>query len=117
MAPIAVIGASGGVGRAAVKQLLQQERDVRAIGRSKAKLQKLFGTSDRLQIVEASVEDKESLTAALDGVSGVINACAGYESVLMSLCCTDALVSCCERMLLSSGSTSSSFGCCFSSRG
>lgn len=77
MAPIAIIGASGGVGRAAVKQLLQQDRDVRAIGRSKEKLQKMFGTSDRLQIAEASVEDKESLTAALDGVSGVINACAG----------------------------------------
>jgi uncharacterized protein YbjT (DUF2867 family) len=77
MAPIAVIGATGGVGQEAVKQLLAQQREVRAIGRSKERLEKEFGTSPGLQLVQASVEDVDSLKAALDGVSGVINASSG----------------------------------------
>jgi len=77
MAPIAVIGATGGVGQEAVKHLLAQDREVRAVGRSKERLEATFGTSHKLQIVQASVEDADSLKAALDGVSGVINASSG----------------------------------------
>jgi uncharacterized protein YbjT (DUF2867 family) len=77
MAPIAVIGASGGTGQAAVKQLLEQQREVRAVGRSKERLQELFGSTDKLQLAQASVEDVDSLRAALEGVSGVINASSG----------------------------------------
>lgn len=77
MAPIAVIGASGSVGQEAVKQLLAQQREVRAVGRSKERLEQLFQPSDKLQVVQASVEDPDSLKAALDDVSGVINTSSG----------------------------------------
>lgn len=78
MALIAVIGASGGTGKEVVNQLLAQKKEVRAIGRSKERLEQLFGLADGLQLAQASVEDRDSLKAALDGVSGVINVASGY---------------------------------------
>ena len=77
MAPIAVLGGSGGVAQEAVRQLLAADREVRAVGRSKERLQKLFEPSDNLSIVEASVGLPESLKTALAGTSGVINAVSG----------------------------------------
>lgn len=86
MPPIAIIGASGGVGQEVVQQLLSQQREVRAVGRSRERLEQLFGSSDKLQLAQASVEDKHSLKAALDGVSGVINTSSGCTMSSSRMC-------------------------------
>ena len=51
---IAVIGATGGVGSEAVKQLLASGQEVRAIVRDPERARRKLGSNDHLQIVKVT---------------------------------------------------------------
>jgi uncharacterized protein YbjT (DUF2867 family) len=62
-----VTGATGTVGRQVVAELLRLGRPVRALTRDPAKA----GFPDGVEVVRGDLTDPESLTAALDGVTGL----------------------------------------------
>eukprot|EP00208_Stichococcus_sp_RCC1054_P006685 CAMPEP_0206139406 /NCGR_PEP_ID=MMETSP1473-20131121/5871_1 /ASSEMBLY_ACC=CAM_ASM_001109 /TAXON_ID=1461547 /ORGANISM="Stichococcus sp, Strain RCC1054" /LENGTH=234 /DNA_ID=CAMNT_0053533187 /DNA_START=225 /DNA_END=929 /DNA_ORIENTATION=- len=75
--PVAVVGGSGKVAQQCVKQLVAKDHKVVAVGRDASKLEELFGPSPLVKCVSADVEKPETLKAAFQGVSGVINASSG----------------------------------------
>ncbi|WP_461209782.1 SDR family oxidoreductase [Desulfocurvus sp. DL9XJH121] len=65
---VAVLGATGYVGGRLVPRLLNRGLRVRAVGRSPHKLHcRPWGGHERLEIVQADVQDPDSLTSALSG--------------------------------------------------
>lgn len=79
--PVAVVGGSGKVAQQCVKQLVAKDHKVVAVGRDASKLEELFGPSPLVKCVSADVEKPETLKAAFQGVSGVINASSGYANI------------------------------------
>lgn len=75
--PVAVVGASGGVGAEVVKQLLAAQWKVVAVGRSAERLNSTFSADPNLSVVQGDVENIESLKSAFSGVGGVVNASSG----------------------------------------
>lgn len=69
---ILIIGASRGIGRAALRQALDEGHDVRALARRAA----LIPPEKRLGIVAADATDARAMRAALDGADAVIQ-CVG----------------------------------------
>ncbi|RPJ70010.1 MAG: NAD-dependent epimerase/dehydratase family protein [Acidobacteria bacterium] len=70
---VAIFGASGTIGRAVVAELLRRGKAPRAVGRSRASLERVFG--DGVEIVEADVSD----------VGGCPIASAGADAIVYSL--------------------------------
>jgi nucleoside-diphosphate-sugar epimerase len=56
-----VLGATGSIGYAFTKELLEQQEQVTVLVRSRRKAEKLYGTPANLQIVEGDAQNKEQL--------------------------------------------------------
>ncbi len=69
---VLVAGATGRTGRLIVKQLVDQNYQVRAFVRNPDKAKKLFGNS--VEIVTGDVKDKTSIESAMNGVRWVFSA-------------------------------------------
>lgn len=69
-----VLGASGGMGYAIVKELIEKEIEVIAFARSKEKLEKLFKNSEKVQIVTGDVFDVRDLMNAAKGIDVIFHA-------------------------------------------
>jgi uncharacterized protein YbjT (DUF2867 family) len=67
---VLVVGATGGVGQLAVANLLEQGYPVRALTRSREKVQRLF--EDRVEAVVGDIRQPETLPPAMAGVGYVI---------------------------------------------
>ncbi|MEH2473662.1 dihydroflavonol-4-reductase [Nitrobacteraceae bacterium AZCC 2161] len=80
---IAVIGASGMLGRHTVEGVIAAGHDVVAVGRSAKSLQALAETAVKTRL--GDMGDVTSLTRALKGVDAVINCAAYYPTVPRSL--------------------------------
>jgi len=63
-----VLGSTGSLGSAIVNELASSGKPVRALVRSPAKAGKVFARPDKVEMVEGSVEDVQTLDKALDGV-------------------------------------------------
>jgi nucleoside-diphosphate-sugar epimerase len=76
-----VLGSTGSLGNAIVNELISTGEPVRALVRSKAKAAKVFavgssnsnGDSDKVELVEGSVENPETLRKAFEGVDLFFN--------------------------------------------
>ena len=78
--PIAVIGATGRLGRLVVARLIAEGRAVRAVGRDAAKLARLNATETAV----ADLDRPDTLAAALAGAGAVMNlAHAGFTRSLL----------------------------------
>jgi dihydroflavonol-4-reductase len=80
---IAVIGASGMLGRHTVQGVIAAGHDVVAVGRNAKSLQQL--TEAGLETRRGDMSDAPSLTQALQGVDAVINCAAYYPTAPRSL--------------------------------
>ena len=88
---VAVLGAGGPSGKLCVQQLLDVGASVRAVVRTPANYKGAFAADPALEIVKGDVTDLESLSAALDGVTGIIFAASsstyfGAKSVENEVC-------------------------------
>ena len=88
---VAVLGAGGPSGKLCVQQLLDVGASVRAVVRSPANYKGAFADDPALEIVKGDVTDRESLSAALEGVTGIIFAASsstyfGAKSVENKVC-------------------------------
>ncbi len=63
-----VLGSTGSLGSAIVNELTSTGKPVRALVRSPSKARKVFASPDKVEIVEGSVEDIQTLGKAFDGV-------------------------------------------------
>jgi nucleoside-diphosphate-sugar epimerase len=63
-----VLGSTGSLGSAIVNELISAGRPVRALVRDPAKARKVFANTERVELVEGSVEDPQTLQKAFDGV-------------------------------------------------
>jgi uncharacterized protein YbjT (DUF2867 family) len=69
---ILVVGATGNTGRQIVQKLQQSgQTGLKVLARSRAKVQKTFGSTADLEIFEGDILKKESLAPALSGVQTV----------------------------------------------
>ena len=76
---VAVFGGTGFIGRRVVRHLRKREFSVRIASRHPDRGYKLFGLDDpQLQSVEADIHDERSVSDALAGVYGVVNAVSLY---------------------------------------
>ena len=69
---IAVLGAGGPTGKLCVQQLLEIGASVRAVVRSPDNYKGVFAANPALDVIRGDVTDPESLSAAIDGVTGII---------------------------------------------
>ena len=77
MGVILVAGATGGVGKRVVRQLVEQNYQVRALVRDAKKAQQMLGND--VELFEADITIPETLTPALtDGISAVV-CCTGVR--------------------------------------
>lgn len=70
---VAVMGATGFVGRHCVKALLDRGVVVRALVRSVDKASRVLPVSDQLQVVQGSPFDPKPLAIALEGAQAIVN--------------------------------------------
>lgn len=74
---ILVTGANGFMGNTIVKKLVAQGKPVRAMVRDNVKTQKRLGNlSDKIEIVQGDVRDREDIRRLFDGVTAVIHLAA-----------------------------------------
>lgn len=83
---IALIGATGGTGRAFIDQALIAGHKVTALVRNPAKLQ---AVSDKIQIVQADARNPESLEAALSGQFDAVVCIVGASGLMEARKVTD----------------------------
>jgi nucleoside-diphosphate-sugar epimerase len=69
---IALIGATGAIGKSVAAALRQNGQPYRAIGRSQATLEKEFGRDSLAEIAIWNPDDEESLRAALRGTTSAV---------------------------------------------
>lgn len=63
-----MLGSTGSIGSAIVNELASSGKPVRALVRNLEKAKKVFTNSDKVELVEGSVEDPQTLKRAFDGV-------------------------------------------------
>ncbi|BFM48917.1 NAD(P)H-binding protein [Marinomonas sp. THO17] len=73
---IAILGATGFVGRAVLQQAIEEGYDVKVLVRNPAKL---AISSDKIKVIQGSLEDKEKVEETLAGCSAVVNAAGGVK--------------------------------------
>lgn len=69
---VALAGATGAIGKSVAASLRQQGRPYRAIGRSRATLEKMFGGDPLAEVAIWDPDDEESIKSALRGVAAVV---------------------------------------------
>jgi nucleoside-diphosphate-sugar epimerase len=69
---IALVGATGAIGKSVAEALRQQGRRYRVIGRSRSALQKTFGDDPLAEIVTWDPEDEQTIRQALKGASAIV---------------------------------------------
>ncbi|RXT06388.1 SDR family NAD(P)-dependent oxidoreductase [Ammoniphilus sp. CFH 90114] len=69
-----VLGASGGMGSAIVRELVSRGTQVRAFARNRDKLESMFGTLDEVEIYSGDLFNEESLSQAAEGVEIIYHA-------------------------------------------
>ena len=69
---VALVGATGAIGTSVATALRQQGRPYRAIGRSRATLDKMFGGDPLAELAVWDPEDEASIRGALRGVTAVV---------------------------------------------
>ena len=91
--PVLVTGASGGIGGATVRHLVEAGADVIASGRSKEEALEAIAADTGARILPFDVTAEESVRDALDGLDiwGVVN-CAGYGGEIATPMETDIAV-------------------------
>jgi NAD(P)-dependent dehydrogenase (short-subunit alcohol dehydrogenase family) len=91
--PVLVTGASGGIGGATVRHLVEAGADVIASGRSKEEALEAIAADTGARILPFDVTAEESVRDALDGLDiwGVVN-CAGYGGEIATPMDTDIAV-------------------------
>ncbi len=91
--PVLVTGASGGIGVATVRHLVEAGADVIASGRSKEEALEAIAADTGARILPFDVTAEESVRDALDGLDiwGVVN-CAGYGGEIATPMDTDIAV-------------------------
>ena len=91
--PVLVTGASGGIGGATVRHLVEAGADVIASGRSKEEALEALAADTGARILPFDVTAEESVRDALDGLDvwGVVN-CAGYGGEIATPMDTDIAV-------------------------
>jgi uncharacterized protein YbjT (DUF2867 family) len=78
--PLLVLGATGGQGGAVVDALLARGLPVRALVRDPARSSARRLAGQRVEVVAGSLDDPESLAAAMAGVSGVFAVTTPFEA-------------------------------------
>ena len=63
-----VLGSTGSIGSAIVNELTAAGRPVRALVRNPAKATRVFSNSDKVDLLQGSVEEPQTLEKAFDGV-------------------------------------------------
>jgi nucleoside-diphosphate-sugar epimerase len=63
-----VLGSTGSLGSAIINELTSTGKPVRALVRNPAKAGQVFASPDKVELVEGSVEDPQTLQKAFDGV-------------------------------------------------
>ncbi len=101
---ICVTGASGFVGRAIVKELLNRGHSVRALVRDASKGADVLGRRDDLTMIVGDILDDDSLDALVDGADacihlvGIIREAPGGQTFeRMHLRATESIVNACQR--------------------
>jgi NAD(P)-dependent dehydrogenase (short-subunit alcohol dehydrogenase family) len=91
--PVLVTGASGGIGGATVRHLVEAGADVIASGRSKEEALEAIAADTGARILPFDVTAEESVRGALDSLDiwGVVN-CAGYGGEIATPMDTDIAV-------------------------
>lgn len=69
---VALVGATGAIGKSVAAALRQQGRRYRAIGRSRAALEKTFGGDPLAEVVTWDPDDEGSVRGALEGTAAVV---------------------------------------------
>jgi nucleoside-diphosphate-sugar epimerase len=69
---IALVGATGAIGKSVADALSQQGRRYRVVGRSQSTLQTTFGDDPLAEIVTWNPDDEQTIRKALKGVSAVV---------------------------------------------
>jgi len=81
---ILVAGATGDLGRRIVRDLLAHDVTLRVLTRpGSSTAARLFGSTDRIDIVTADYADHAALTAAASGVDVVVSAVSGIRPVIV----------------------------------
>lgn len=70
--PTAIVGATGAIGKSVAAALRHAGRPYRAIGRSRAALEKAFGGDPLAEIATWDPEDGESIRAAFKGAAAIV---------------------------------------------
>src|SRR5882672_6952568 len=69
---IALVGATGAIGKSVADALSRQGRCYRVIGRSQSTLQKQFGDDPLAEVATWDPEDEQTIRQALKGVSAIV---------------------------------------------
>jgi nucleoside-diphosphate-sugar epimerase len=69
---VALVGATGAIGKTVAAALQQQGRRYRVIGRSRSDLERMFGDNPLAEVVTWDPDDEQSIRAALRGAAAIV---------------------------------------------